>query len=187
MASLEPAERLALIRENLEEVLNEEIIEKIIAEGRHPKIYWGESPAILGHCLSPRSPGTEADGPIHGSNRHGDDGKAALRLLCPQHQDRPVPLRRLRRHHPPRRHPRLPRQPQGPDRARRAARPILREGHWRDLQVGWRADREAALCAGQLLPEERRVCHGRLQAGVLDLGARREAVGALCANSARRC
>ena len=56
MASLEPAERLALIRENLEEVLNEEIIEKIIAEGRHPKIYWGESPAILSHRLSPRSP-----------------------------------------------------------------------------------------------------------------------------------
>lgn len=36
------AERLALIRENLAEVLNPEIIEKIVAEGRSPKIYWGE-------------------------------------------------------------------------------------------------------------------------------------------------
>jgi tyrosyl-tRNA synthetase len=42
MTSLEVHERLALIRENLAEILNPEIIEKILAEGRHPKIYWGE-------------------------------------------------------------------------------------------------------------------------------------------------
>ncbi len=35
-------ERFALIKENLAEVLNPEIIEKILDEGRHPKIYWGE-------------------------------------------------------------------------------------------------------------------------------------------------
>lgn len=34
-------ERLALINENLAEVLNQEIIEKILDEGRNPKIYWG--------------------------------------------------------------------------------------------------------------------------------------------------
>jgi tyrosyl-tRNA synthetase len=34
-------ERFDLIRENLAEVLNPEIIENILAEGRHPKIYWG--------------------------------------------------------------------------------------------------------------------------------------------------
>jgi hypothetical protein len=40
--STQPAsERLALIRQNLAEVLNQEIIEKIVAEGGHPKIYWG--------------------------------------------------------------------------------------------------------------------------------------------------
>jgi tyrosyl-tRNA synthetase len=44
MADLTPAERLALINENLQETLNPEIIEQIIKEGRHPKIYWGESP-----------------------------------------------------------------------------------------------------------------------------------------------
>ena len=31
----------ALIKENLAEVLNEEIIKKILDEGQHPKIYWG--------------------------------------------------------------------------------------------------------------------------------------------------
>lgn len=36
-------QRFSLIKENLAEVLNPEIIEKILAEGRHPKIYWGES------------------------------------------------------------------------------------------------------------------------------------------------
>lgn len=42
MSNMGEAERLALIRENLAEILNPEIIEKIIAEGRSPKIYWGE-------------------------------------------------------------------------------------------------------------------------------------------------
>lgn len=48
MANMEAPERLALIRENLIEILNPEIIEKIVAEGGHPKIYWGEQ-------LEPRS------------------------------------------------------------------------------------------------------------------------------------
>lgn len=34
-------EQLALIRVNLAEILNPEIIEKVIDEGRHPRIYWG--------------------------------------------------------------------------------------------------------------------------------------------------
>lgn len=34
-------QRFALISENLAEFLNPEIIEKILAEGRDPKIYWG--------------------------------------------------------------------------------------------------------------------------------------------------
>ncbi|KAI0480535.1 tyrosyl-tRNA synthetase, class Ib [Xylariaceae sp. FL0804] len=41
---MDGAERLALIRENLGEFLNPEIIEKIIADGGNPKIYWGEFP-----------------------------------------------------------------------------------------------------------------------------------------------
>jgi hypothetical protein len=41
MATLGTPERVALIKENLVEVLDFKIIEDILAEGRHPKIYWG--------------------------------------------------------------------------------------------------------------------------------------------------
>lgn len=41
MANLSADQRLALITENLQEVLNKDIIEAILAEGRSPKIYWG--------------------------------------------------------------------------------------------------------------------------------------------------
>lgn len=41
MTTTKPEERLALIRENLAEFLNPEIIEKILNEGRNPKVYWG--------------------------------------------------------------------------------------------------------------------------------------------------
>jgi tyrosyl-tRNA synthetase len=33
--------RFDLIRENLDEILNPEIVESILAEGRNPRIYWG--------------------------------------------------------------------------------------------------------------------------------------------------
>lgn len=42
MANLEASETLALIRENLAEAMNPEIIENIIAERKNPKVYWGE-------------------------------------------------------------------------------------------------------------------------------------------------
>ena len=45
MAASDSAARFALIQENLAEVLNDEIIKKILNEGKHPKIYWGASPA----------------------------------------------------------------------------------------------------------------------------------------------
>ncbi|KAI1197668.1 tyrosyl-tRNA synthetase [Nemania serpens] len=40
MAALPAGERIALIKENLAEFLNPEIIEAIINEGRNPRIYW---------------------------------------------------------------------------------------------------------------------------------------------------
>ncbi|TDZ16912.1 Tyrosine--tRNA ligase [Colletotrichum sidae] len=43
-------ERFALIQENLAEVMNPEIIEKILAEGRNPKIYWGTATTGRPHC-----------------------------------------------------------------------------------------------------------------------------------------
>lgn len=41
MANQEVSEKLALINENLAEVLNPEIIQGILNEGRNVKIYWG--------------------------------------------------------------------------------------------------------------------------------------------------
>ena len=42
MTTLEVSEKLALIKENLVEVLNPEIIEAVLTEGRNLRIYWGE-------------------------------------------------------------------------------------------------------------------------------------------------
>ncbi|KAL2162448.1 hypothetical protein VTH06DRAFT_7361 [Thermothelomyces fergusii] len=50
MAAADSEKRLALIKENLAEVLNEEIIKKILDEGRHPKIYWGTATTGRPHC-----------------------------------------------------------------------------------------------------------------------------------------
>jgi len=41
MTPTSSAEALAIITNNLAEVLNVEILEKVLAEGRSPKIYWG--------------------------------------------------------------------------------------------------------------------------------------------------
>ncbi|CAF3457959.1 unnamed protein product [Fusarium graminearum] len=48
--ALSNEERLGLIKENLAEVLNPEIIEGILAEGRSPKIYWGTATTGRPHC-----------------------------------------------------------------------------------------------------------------------------------------
>ncbi|KAG5934008.1 hypothetical protein E4U53_000797 [Claviceps sorghi] len=50
MTAADAAERLALLKENLAEVLNPEIIETILAEGRDPKIYWGTATTGRPHC-----------------------------------------------------------------------------------------------------------------------------------------
>lgn len=38
-----PQARFDLIRENLSEILNPELIESVLAEGRNPRIYWGKT------------------------------------------------------------------------------------------------------------------------------------------------
>ncbi|KAK8862278.1 tyrosyl-tRNA synthetase [Apiospora arundinis] len=47
---MDAAARLALIKENLAEVLDEPIIENILAEGRNPRIYWGTATTGRPHC-----------------------------------------------------------------------------------------------------------------------------------------
>lgn len=41
---------LELITRNLQEVLNQPIIEQVLAEGRKPRIYWGTAPTGKTHC-----------------------------------------------------------------------------------------------------------------------------------------
>jgi hypothetical protein len=42
MTTLAISDKLGLIKENLAEVLNPEIIESVLAEGRNLKVYWGK-------------------------------------------------------------------------------------------------------------------------------------------------
>lgn len=173
MAAADASEKLALISENLTEILNPEIIEKILAEGRHPKIYWGTLARRWRWRYSLAYPYKRTKYSQRLS-RHRYNWPPSLRLLCPRHQNRPVPGRRLPCHDPARRHPRLPRQPESPHRVGRAASWILPLCHHRHLQGRRRVHREAQVCPGQLVPEEPRIHHGRLQAVVGHLRARRE-------------
>ncbi|PHH61253.1 hypothetical protein CDD81_631 [Ophiocordyceps australis] len=50
MAALSPTQRLALINDNLAEILNPEILQNIIHDGRNPKIYWGTATTGRPHC-----------------------------------------------------------------------------------------------------------------------------------------
>jgi len=47
---MEYQEKLALINENLAEVLNPELIERPLSEGRNPRIYWGTATTGRPHC-----------------------------------------------------------------------------------------------------------------------------------------
>ena len=40
--ALSATERFALIKDNLGEILNPELIESVLAEGRNPRVYWGK-------------------------------------------------------------------------------------------------------------------------------------------------
>ncbi|KUI57621.1 Tyrosine--tRNA ligase, cytoplasmic [Cytospora mali] len=50
MAQMPAEERIALIKENLAEHLDFDIIEKIINEGKDPKVYWGTATTGRPHC-----------------------------------------------------------------------------------------------------------------------------------------
>jgi len=47
---MEAREKLALISEGLAEVLNPELIESVLAEGRNLRVYWGTAPTGRPHC-----------------------------------------------------------------------------------------------------------------------------------------
>jgi len=89
MTSMEARERLALISENLAEVLNPELIESVLAEGRNPRVYWGEFyntlPLLRGIMLIVGSPST----------RNGHDGTPSLWILRPSFENRTAAGSRL--------------------------------------------------------------------------------------------
>lgn len=107
MANMTPADRFGLITENLQEVLNKELIENILAEGRNPKIYWGmdvrlcdrskltvQERRLLANLTADTLVSSPADKRLH-----------PLTNYSPRHQNRPVPSRRRGRGHPGRRYP----------------------------------------------------------------------------------
>lgn len=99
---LDAKARFALISENLAEVLNPELIENILAEGRNPRVYWGNTslPFDLGR--------TCADLFFYLPHRYRDDGPTSLWLLCPGFENRPAIGGGLRRDHLAGRHSRIP-------------------------------------------------------------------------------
>ena len=101
MGSLEEREKFALISENLAEVLNPDLIESVLAEGRNPRVYWGNFRDLLllhlGIMLNDRS--------------------ASLRIFCPGLENRTIVGSRLRRRRVASRYPRVSRQSQSADRA----------------------------------------------------------------------
>lgn len=67
-------QKLELIRENLAEVLNPEIIDEVLDKGETLRIYWGEQegPPSIQNGMN-----IFAD-----KNRVCDNGQASLRILC---------------------------------------------------------------------------------------------------------
>lgn len=53
MAAMTPDERFSLINENLQEVLNADLIKNILAEGKNPRVYWGECSLLCAKAVDP--------------------------------------------------------------------------------------------------------------------------------------
>lgn len=125
-ADLSQDEKLALIKVNLQEVLNPEIMEEALKKSGHLKVYWGTATTGRPHCgyvcLAASTPL-----PIVACPK-------LTETVCTYSEDRPIPRCRMPRQDPPRRHPRLPRQPESPYRASQVPRGILPLHHHRPPQ-----------------------------------------------------
>jgi hypothetical protein len=123
-ANMSDEEKMALIKVNLAEVLNPEIMDEALKKQGHLKVYWGTATTGRPHC---------------GYVRSGYDDKVACTaydgdIVRTHPQARTVPRCGLPRQDPPRRHPRLPRQPQSAHRAGQVPRRILPLHHHRAAQ-----------------------------------------------------
>ena len=95
-AQLSKEDQLALIKVNLKEVLNPEIMDAVLNKGDVLKIYWGTATTGRPHC------GYVRRVPLHS---HANSDHCIVR---PRPQDCPVLARRLPRQDPARRYPRVP-------------------------------------------------------------------------------
>jgi tyrosyl-tRNA synthetase len=84
MTSMEEREKLALINESLAEVLNPELIESVLAEGRNLKIYRGSFHNVLLWLLEIILT------IVFSFTRNGHDGTPSLRILRPSFENRTI-------------------------------------------------------------------------------------------------
>jgi len=123
-ANMSEEEKMALIKVNLAEVLNPEIMDEALKKQGHLKVYWGTATTGRPHC------GYVC---LHRERR----SRAVLTMYAVVRtypQARAIPRCRLPRQDPARRHPRLPRQPKSAHRARQVPRGILPLHHHRAAQ-----------------------------------------------------
>ena len=100
-------EKMSLIKVNLQEVLNPEIMDEVMKKQGYLKIYWGTATTGRPHCgyvCCARLNAKLLHQPV--TDQRG--------IVCSYPQNRTIPLCRLSCHHSPRRYSRLPRQPQSP-------------------------------------------------------------------------
>jgi tyrosyl-tRNA synthetase len=90
MASMEAGEKLALINESLAEVLNPELIESVLAEGRNLRIYWGSFHDVLLWFLEIILT------VVFSFTRNGPDGTPSLWILRSSFENRTIFGSRLR-------------------------------------------------------------------------------------------
>ena len=133
-ANLSHEEKMDLIKVNLQEVLNPEIMEEAIKRNGHLKVYWGTATTGRPHCGYVCS---------FDCKRRRSRVLTDTTIVRTHPQNRTIPLRRLPRQSPPRRHPRLPRQPESTHRARQVPRRILPLHHRRAAKGSQRPDRQA--------------------------------------------
>ena len=136
-------ERIAIIRQNLQEVLRLDIIEDVIKHQNRPLcIYWGRPDTVLLQTIMINSL----------LRRNRNNRPTPLWLLHLHRQDSTFPARRLQSKTTSRRHSWLPRQSQSSHRACRTPRCILQIRHNLASQVDKCTHRKARFCSWLVVP-----------------------------------
>lgn len=136
-ADLSQDEKLALIKVNLQEVLNPEIMEEALKKTGHLKVYWGTATTGRPHCGYVR---------LHASQTYFRSRVPKLIVIVRTYsENRPIPCRGLPRQDPSCRYPRLSRQLESSHRARQVPRGILPLHHHGPPQGRQGPDRQVGI------------------------------------------